>query len=90
MGGGRRRVWPGGGISQTLRERGQQYVLDVPCNTLVRDLAEPVPRRSKGAKGRSKGRRNPPFRRADAWAKRQPDNRWQELAVARAVKARCK
>lgn len=66
---------------QTLRERGQQYVLDVPCNTLVRDLAEPVPRRSKGAKGRSKGRRKPPFRRADAWAKRQPDNRWQELEV---------
>jgi SRSO17 transposase len=66
---------------QTLRERGQQYVLDVPCNTLVRDLAEPIPRRSKGAKGRSKGRRKPPFRRADAWARRQPDNRWQELEV---------
>jgi len=66
---------------QTLRERGQAYVLDVPCNTLVRDLAEPVPRRSKGSKGRAKGRCKPPFRRADAWASRQPANRWQELEV---------
>jgi len=66
---------------QTLRARGQAYVLDVPCNTLVRDLAEPVPRRSKGSKGRAKGRRKPPFRRADAWASRQPANHWQELEV---------
>lgn len=66
---------------QTLRARGQAYVLDVPCNTLVRDLAEPVPRRSRGSKGRAKGRRKPPFRRADAWVSRQPANRWQELEV---------
>lgn len=66
---------------QTLRERDQQYVLDVPCNTLVRDLAEPRPRRSKGANGRRQGRLKPPFRRADAWASRQPANRWQEFEV---------
>jgi SRSO17 transposase len=64
---------------QTLRERGEQYVLDVPCNTLVRDLAEPAPRRPKRSKGPRK--RKAPFRRADALASRQPDNRWQELEV---------
>ena len=68
---------------QTLRERGQQYVLDVPCNTLVRDLAEKAPRRSKGSTGR---KRKAPFRRADAWKSRQPDNRWQELEVRAGTK----
>ena len=47
----------------------------------MRDLAEPVPRKSKGSKGLFRGRRKPPFRRADAWASRQPDNRWQELEI---------
>lgn len=58
-----------------LRESEQHYVLDVPCNTLVRDLDEPVRRR-----GRRRPRK-PPFRRVDAWLARQPDNRWQEIEI---------
>jgi SRSO17 transposase len=60
---------------RALRQRGEAYVLDVPCNTLVRDLDEPVRRRGR------RGPRKPPFRRADAWAKRQPENRWQEFEI---------
>ena len=66
-----------------LRQRGEAYVLDVPCNTLVRNLHEPVRRRGR------KGPRKPPFRRVDAWAKRQPDNRWQEFEIRTEPRARC-
>lgn len=66
---------------QALREKDEAYVLDVPCNTLVRDLNEPVRRR----RGR-KGARKPPFRRVDAWLKRQPDNRWQEFEIRAGTK----
>jgi SRSO17 transposase len=59
-----------------LRAAGEAYVLDVPCNTLVRDLDERVRRR----RGR-KGPRKPPFRRASAWLTRQPDNRWREFEI---------
>lgn len=52
-----------------LRFRRETYVLDVPCNTLVRDLS----RREDG--------RRPKFERADAWAKRQPAKRWQTIRV---------
>jgi SRSO17 transposase len=52
-----------------LRFRREAYVLDVPCNTLVRDLR---PRRD--------GRRGV-FERADAWAKRQPAKRWKTIRV---------
>jgi hypothetical protein len=45
-----------------LRGRGPRYVLDVPSNTLIRDLKEtPAP-----------DRRRPPWRRADDWAKALP------------------
>jgi len=45
-----------------LRRRELRYVLDVPCSTLVRDIdEEPAP-----------GKRCPPWRRADEWAKRLP------------------
>jgi SRSO17 transposase len=54
-----------------LRERGLRYVLDVPCNTSVRDLGEtPAP-----------GRRLPPWRRVDEWARAQPSDRWRRLEV---------
>jgi SRSO17 transposase len=76
---------------EALRESGQHYVLDVPCNTLVRDLDERVCRR------RGKRLRKPPFRRVDAWLRRQPDNRWEEIEIragskgplqAKAIRAR--
>jgi SRSO17 transposase len=53
-----------------LRQRRLRYVLDVPANTLIRDLDEaPAP-----------GRRRPPWRRVDAWAQAQPPSRWRKLA----------
>jgi SRSO17 transposase len=60
---------------QALRAAGEAYVLDVPCNTLVRALDERVRRGNGGLP------RKPPFRRVDAWAKRQPANRWQEVEI---------
>ena len=52
-----------------LRARRLRYVLDVPANTLVRDLGEaPAP-----------GRRVPPWRRVDEWAKALPESRWRRL-----------
>jgi SRSO17 transposase len=52
-----------------LRQRRLQYVLDVPANTLIRDLnEEPAP-----------GKRRPPWRRADAWAQAQPSSRWRKI-----------
>ena len=60
---------------EALREDGERYVLDVPCNTLVRDLSERVRRRA------GKRARKAPFRRVDAWRRRQPENRWEELDI---------
>jgi SRSO17 transposase len=52
-----------------LRLRQLRYVLDVPANTLIRDLEEaPVA-----------GKRRPPWRRVDAWAKAQPPSRWRKF-----------
>ena len=68
-----------------LRRQRQQYVVDVPCNTLVRELV------------RQPDGRKPPFERADAWAARQPASRWKTITVrdgakgplkVRAIKAR--
>jgi SRSO17 transposase len=64
-----------------LRTAEERYVLDVPCNTLVRDLNERVPPRV----GR-KGPRKAPFRRVDAWCQRQPKNHWQELEIRAGTK----
>jgi SRSO17 transposase len=61
-----------------LRQRQEAYVLDVPCNTQVRDLQGRRPPRRAGQKTR---RREVRFRRADAWAAAQPASRWQEFTV---------
>ena len=54
-----------------LRRRGLRYVPDVPCDTSIRDLGEtPAP-----------GRRLPPWRRVEAWAKAQLSSRWRRLEV---------
>ena len=59
-----------------LRGRGLRYVLDVPSNTLIRDLEEsPVP-----------GQRRPPWRRADAWAQALPQRRWRKVRLGAATK----
>ena len=62
----------------TLRQRPERYVLDVPCNTTVRDLERRRPPRQKAGVGR---KREVPFRRADAWAARQPESRWERITV---------
>jgi SRSO17 transposase len=54
-----------------LRERRLRYVVDVPCNTLIRDLGEAP----------AAGRRRPPWRRVDAWAQAQPAGRWRRVVV---------
>jgi SRSO17 transposase len=61
-----------------LRRHGERYVLDVPCNTTVRDLECRRPRRRRAGRGR---KREVPFRRAATWAARQPDSRWTRLTV---------
>ena len=50
-----------------------RYVLDVPCNTLIRDLGEAPA-----------ARRGPPWRRVDEWAKAQP-RRWRKVRLGRGV-----
>jgi len=61
-----------------LRQRSERYVLDVPCNTRVRDLERRRPPRKKAGVGR---KREVPFVRADAWAARQPESRWERITV---------
>lgn len=59
-----------------LRSRKRRYVLDVPCNTRIRDLSEtPAP-----------GKRWPPWRRVDAWAQAQPSRRWRRCDTGAGAK----
>jgi SRSO17 transposase len=59
-----------------LRLRRLRYVLDVPCNTLVRDPAERRPPRQPGGQPR-----RPLFERVDQWLARQPAGRWRTVTV---------
>jgi SRSO17 transposase len=59
-----------------LRLRHLRYVLDVPCNTLVRDLSERRPPSRPGGKPRL-----PLFERVDLWVARQPAGRWRAVKV---------
>lgn len=61
-----------------LRQRHERYVLDVPCNTTIRDLQRRRPPRRKAGVGR---KREVPFVRADAWAASQPASRWERITV---------
>jgi SRSO17 transposase len=61
-----------------LRLRKERYVLEVPCNTTVRDLERRRPRRKRAGVGR---KRAVPFIRADAWAAGQPESRWERITV---------
>ncbi len=59
-----------------LRQRQLRYVLDVPRNTSIRDLDEaPAP-----------GKRRPPWRRVDEWARAQPASRWRKLVLGAGTK----
>jgi SRSO17 transposase len=59
-----------------LRCRRLRYVLDVPCNTLIRDLSEAA----------APGQRWPPWRRVDEWSQAQPSWRWQKLETGAGAK----
>lgn len=61
---------------QQLRQRGEHYLLAVPSNTLVQDLAAPEP----GYNGRGR-RPKQPFMRADRWCAGLPQERWQTVEV---------
>jgi SRSO17 transposase len=67
-----------------LRQRRLHYVLDVPCNTLVRDPAERRPPSRPGGKPRL-----PEFERVDQWVARQPKGRWKKVKVRDGEKGPC-
>jgi SRSO17 transposase len=59
-----------------LRQRRLRYVLDVPCNTLVRELSERRP------PSRPEGKpRLPLFERVEHWVARQPKGRWRTVTI---------
>src|SRR5262245_4317764 len=59
-----------------LRKRQECYLLAVPSNTQIRDLAAPSPAGS----GRGRPRRAP-FVRVDEWARARADDAWQTIEV---------
>lgn len=59
-----------------LRLRRSRYVLDIPCNTLVRDPYERRPPSQPGGRPRL-----PEFERVDRWVARQPAGRWRKVRV---------
>jgi SRSO17 transposase len=61
-----------------LRSRGERYILDVPCNTNIRDPEGSRPARKPGRSGKE---REVPFVRADTWAASLPAGRWSRLRV---------
>jgi SRSO17 transposase len=63
-------------LRAALRQRRLRYVLDVPCNTLVRDVAERRPPARPGGRPR-----RPRFERVDRWLARQPAGRWRKVKV---------
>jgi SRSO17 transposase len=68
-------------LRSALRLAGERYALDVPRDTLVRDLSDrPEPRRPGGR------RPVPPWERVDAWAKRQPESCWQRVTIRQGTK----
>jgi SRSO17 transposase len=59
-----------------LRRRRLRYVLDVPCNTQVRDIDEEP----------SAGKRCPPWRRVDDLARALPASRWRRVELGARAK----
>lgn len=63
---------------RTLRRRGERYLLGVAPNTLVRDLAAPVPDRVPGQTGRP---HKVPIVSMKSWAEAQPPSAWTRVLV---------
>jgi SRSO17 transposase len=64
------------GCRQALRERGERYVLGVPCNTTIRDL-EALPPEYQGRGRRPKA----PWQSVTAWRKLLAPNAWRTFTV---------
>jgi SRSO17 transposase len=63
-----------------LRSRGERYLLAVPSNTSVRDLAAGVPYAGRGRRPKA------PFARAERWAAGLPAGAWETVEVRDAEK----
>jgi len=61
-----------------LRNHDERYALDVPSNTLVRNLNARRPRRRRAGRGRKK---ETPFQRVDTWCERQSPSLWQRFKI---------
>lgn len=61
---------------QALRERGERYVLGVPCNTTIRDL-EALPPEYQGRGRRPKA----PWQSVTDWRQSLPPTAWRRLTV---------
>lgn len=59
-----------------LRALDEQYLLDVPCNTNIRDLEAPCP--AYGGRGRFPKQ---PFERVDTWSDSLPPGAWTRVDV---------
>jgi SRSO17 transposase len=63
---------------RSLRRRGERYVLEVPANTVIRDLDAPPPARKPGQRGCVP--QAPPVS-ISQWAKNLPDSAWTRVFV---------
>lgn len=64
------------GFRRDLHERGQRYLLAVPCDTLIRDLdAEPPAYPGRGRVSKT------PFQRVDQWRDSLPADAWTRIHV---------
>ena len=61
-----------------LRRRGETYLLDVPSNTVIRDLDAPPPTPVPGRRGPHP---KAPFQSVEAWAKSLPPGSWTRILV---------
>lgn len=72
-----------GELRAALRRSRQRYILDVPCNSLVR-VRDGIPYTAKRRQSRKGGRRQawqPGWIRVDQWAAQQPPSRWKQIEV---------
>lgn len=63
---------------RALRRRGERYLLEVPSNTLMRDLEALLPERRCGQRGRLP---QTPFVNVASWAKALPGSSWTRVGV---------
>jgi SRSO17 transposase len=62
-----------------LRDRGERYLLAVPCDTTIRDLDVPPPEPAQTGRRAQRPRR--PSLRVDAWTAARSDDEWTRIDV---------